>query len=624
MAYPQATTTANNGVYSSTSLPPAGQGYPGTTEWTSDLGPVWSDGTNWLPIGAFTGTASTLSVSVAAFGIVSSTTLDQTTLINAAAAKAVLGGFSLYWPPGVYIYSNNLLTSVSWIGAGAELVELRKNTTLGAGAPVQIQAGNVKIFGITFNSPNTPSNAINNAVFGDTCLIAQSLSNIRVDSCIFRKQFGTCVFFQSISTGRIINNAIYTCYKDGFHITGLSTDIERINNVVEDGGDDAFPVPGYASGNPVLGQPTGILDANNVVRGVKFGSAFKYVGAVDVSNVGCKVDGNIPASYGRANTLMSCCAMNIGVDTGASTFGCEEIQVTGFQAINVGRGSAPFSNVLNAIEILGGTGQTVRNIRFTGGGVKNCASAGFRAAGAVTGGIDNLVLDGFSINNTTDPNGYVGTAGTAQFNGITLARVNNFSFKGTLADTGSNGISWDNTCTGEFDLVARSYRINAGAVVGARIFNSNGTTSSLSRLKMDLYMAAQVTATSGQPYYLDRIIAAQAAGVIESLRVEMDLVNAATGGFVILPSSYVSQTPGASPWTFINNSTTNPAGGRLLCIVQVGTAVGLTVHRGRTGAFGVANIPTVNTTLTLAFGESLLYTSSSGTPVLQVQPCDGV
>lgn len=576
--------------------------------------------------------AGTLLSSIANFGVFSSPTLDQTDAIQSAITQAHRLGLSLYWPPGVYVYSKAITNSVSWFGAGSGLVEMRKVTSLGKGALITTSSSNVTVQGFTFTSPNTPTTAQDDATPSDGCMFFNFCSSITVDSNVFRDQYGVVVLFSTVTNSIISNNRGYSFYHDGFHLTGGCIDIVRYNNYVEDAGDDVFPAVGYNDG----ARNERIFDVNNTVIGSKWGRCFAYVGTKSVQNVGCRVDGTIPAQYNRAATLQSTPAMYIASETGTfSTWGNQDVQVVGFKAVNCGRGSSPFTAIVNAVTVTGSVNEVSNNIRFTNLTIKDSAGIGFFANGGVSGGINGLYLDGVQILNTSDPNGWITTAGTSQFAGATVKRVNDFRFDGVLADTGASGITFDNTSTGECDLKVKSYRINVAAKTGAvRIVDMGNSNSILSRLKIDLFIADQTAATSGNAGYVDRAIFATAPGVIESLRFEQ-ANEASVGNIAILPGSYASVSVTASPMTYSNVASfaTTPAvtgvlGPPQLVLVNAGTATDLVINRGRTGAFSSVNVAPATgglRTYTLAPGEQLLITyTTAGSMSIQTTPCSGI
>lgn len=563
-------------------------------------------------------------VSVDYFGMKSSTTADQTVQLLTAIGAANYAGQSLYYPPGVYCYSGTIANLVSWYGAGAGLVELRKSTALGKGAAINTNSINgLTIQGIGFTCPNTPSNAVNDATNADMMLAFYLCSNVNVIDCTWKNSYGVNCYLENVTTGRVVNARVYTCYKDGFPADRACTDIEFINCLVEDGGDDCFPVVGYVGDTA---RPTNISHYGCVVRGSKFANAFKYAGAVACQNVGCKVDGTIPASYGRSTAQQSCPALNILVDGTANTFGNEDLQITGFQAINCGRGGSPFPGVTRAVQITGASGKITRNIRFTNLTVKNSASAAFLADGGVAGGVENLSIDGCNLIDTSDVNGYTAAAGTATFEGVNIRNTHNFKVNGSVSDSGGTGVILDISNTGFFDVELKSYRINkGGATTTCRIIDTVNAGSTIQRLKLKLTICEQAFATSGNPYFLSNPVWFNTKGMLELLQVEYDK-SVPTQPF-IFGALLTGQTIGASPWTY-----TNTTSAKQLVQVQVGTATGATLARGNsapggTVTFGAAWALTGTNywDMVIAPGESVqLSYTAVGTMVFAVGPAEGL
>lgn len=586
------------------------------------LGPTGPMGPTGPPGVVFPTTPSLISVN--SFGIFSSATIDWTSQIITAQAAAAAAGQDLYFPPGLYIYSGTINNTVSWIGSGSAITELRKVTALGKGAAINTNNVNGVTFqGIGFTCPNTPSNATNDATNADMMLAFYTCSNVNVLDCTWKNSYGVNCYFEYVTTGRIANCRVYTCYKDGFPVDRGSSDVELINCLVEDGGDDCFPVVGYVGDTS---RPTNITHIGCVVRGSKFANAFKYAGAICCQNIGCKVDGTIPASYGRTTAQQSCPAMNILVDSTANTYGNEDLQITGFQAINCGRGASPFPGVTRAVQVGGAAGKITRNIRFTNITVKNSASAAFLADGGVAGGIENLEINGINAIDTSDANGYTATAGTAKFEGINIRNTHNFKMAGSLSDTGGTGCILDVSNTGLFDLELKSYRINKGsAPTTCRIIDTVNSGSTIQRLRLKLTVCEQASASSGSQYFLSNPIWFNTRGMMESIQVEYDK-SAPTQNF-IFGLLLTGQAIGSSPWTY-----TNTSGMKQVFQPQIGTAAGVTFARGNAApggsvSFGPA-FPVTGTSffdMVLAPGESVQTTYTTvGTMVIAVGPAEGI
>lgn len=525
-------------------------------------------------------------IPASSLGISSTSTSDQTSKIQSAITIALSYGLGIAFAPGIYVYSGQIQNSVSWIGAGPGLTEFRKNTLLGKGAPINHAAlSGILIAGINFTDPNTPINAVNDATNNDLILgfypTPTPCTDIEVWDCTFRNSYGGLVFFGGVQQGRIGNCRAYTCYKDGYHVTGLSQDVEIINCLVEDGGDDAFPVVGYVADGV---RPINVSHIGCVVRGLKFSNGFKYAGAIASQNVGCKVDGTIPAKYNRATAQQSCPAMNILVDGSFNTYGNEDIQVTGFQAINCGRGASPFAQLTPAVQILGASGKSTRNIRFVNLTVKNSASSAFFANGGVAGGIENLSVEGINAIDTSDANGWTGEAGAGKFTGISIQNTHNLKMHGSLSDTGGSGIALDTTNTGLFDIDLKTYRINKGSATGAiRILDTVGTGNNIGRLKARVSVVEQANATSGNQYYVANPVYLSTPGITELLQIECD-ENVQFSNFLTLPFGGTSAGAlGTGSTTYTNATNT-----KQLIHLSIGTATGATLARGQVGHFGAA------------------------------------
>jgi hypothetical protein len=564
-------------------------------------------------------------IPVSYYGIVSSTTADITSVLNSTAIPdAKNKGCALYWPPGQYIYSGPIVNTVPWFGQDPTLVQLIKNTTNSKGAAItNTGLTGISIQGIGFSSSNTPGNAINDATNADMMLAFYNCIQVYCANLAFYNSYGVNIYQENTNTGRLVNCRAYNCYKDGFPVDRFSFDVELINCLVENGGDDAFPVVNYV-GDP--GRLYNVSHLGCVVRGVKFANGFKYAGSRGCRNVGCSVDGIIPPQYGATTVQQSTSAMNILVDTAANTFGNEDLLIQNFTAINCGRGAAPFPSVAHAVQVFGASGKTTRNIFLDGVTVKNSASLGIAVEGGVPGGVENLSMTNINVIDTSDPNGYTGTAGAGKFAGVSIRNASNIKFKGSVSDTGGSGVILDPTCTGFHEYEVDSYRINKGSATGAvRIFDTGGTTQNAYRISLKLHVCEQVQAVSGQQYFIANPVFFQARGIWELLQVEYD-EDVPPNNF-IFGALLTAQAVGASPWQYQNTS-----GAKQLVQIQLGTASSVSVARGNAAPGGSPNFGTGTSLsgtlywpLVLAPGEytQLTYTAL-GSLVFSVGPAEGL
>ena len=339
-------------------------------------------------------------ININSYGVYSNNVTDQTSAISTALTQAFSAGVNLYIPPGIYCYSGTIANpGVSLLGVYGQ-TELRNISTGGKGncAITHSNINNVTIDSIFFNSPNTAATETNqNQIESQGCLKFTTCNNIIVKNCIFKNQYGTVLMYRHVTDSEIVNNLVQECYKDALHITGTSRNIKRINNTVEASGDDAFPVVGYATGGSP-GQPSQILDQNNHVRGCKWARAFAYVGAKDVVNIGCSVDGFIPAQYSNSlSASREVTTSTISSGTNYTVITTSTTSLGQWQAYFSGLTQIPSVNQVitaTAAGTLAGGG-TVRNHNYT-----SCTGLYIHSEGSFdTLGNDNIRVSNFIATN---------------------------------------------------------------------------------------------------------------------------------------------------------------------------------------------------------------------------------
>ncbi|HEU4622745.1 MAG TPA: hypothetical protein VFS42_11030 [Burkholderiaceae bacterium] len=340
---------------------------------------------------------------------------------------------------------------------GRHLTKFRFQGALGKNCRIEIAGANdIEVRGITFEIVNTPTDAGYNALETDMILRVQGGSNVWVSECDFLNSFGVPVNMRHLDGGGIRYCRAIGTYKDSFHITGTSRNILRAGNVVENGGDDAFPIVGYATGTGA-GQPEGIVDIGNKVYGLKHARAFPIVGAKRVRNVGSIVDGLIPAKYGRAANEVVRCGVYIASESSFDTYGNEDILIDGISITNCGYAS------LYPIMITGRAGKVTRDIRIVNPYIARSATTAIVTQGASTGLVENLVIENPVIRDTTDPNGIVGTAGQGSGRGMLFDYTKDLMVCGpglVVDETGEDGIVVNATNVGRVAVARDGGRIS--------------------------------------------------------------------------------------------------------------------------------------------------------------------
>lgn len=550
--------------------------------------------------------------------------IDHTQDIQQAANYCASQGVSLYLDPGIYNFSSNISLPCSLIGAGRDLVTLNKTTADGKNARISIAVNNVTVRDIFFNSVNTPANPSNDGTENDGGLIfslstTNTLSNCSVLYCDFNNFYGPTVLFRNMLGGRMIGNRCYNAWKDSFHITGLSSGIVRANNLVENGGDDAFPVVGYFAGSSP-GQPTDILDVGNIVRGTKTSRGFAYVGCKRVKNVCCEVDGMVPASYtapngGPITTVGTSAGLMITQDSSFNTYGCEDIAVEGMNILNCGRTGTP---ALNIVGHTAASPKQIRNISLRDIKITNSGNNAVFAQGGVAQGIADLTLDNVEMTDNTDPNNVTGGgAGTSVKTGMEFHNVQNLEVNGRINDSGGDALFGD-TLSGIVKIDIKTRRINAANKASARMI-SLGTNTQIESLWMSLSVDEQAqVASSGTQYFIDRLILLNGttAGNVRDITITQSQVGAPTFDHAcVMNVAAQSISVTGSPFTYTNT-------GNYKQIVRVSGGTVSSITRGKTTGVGTPVYGATNTVgwWTLDSGDSLVVTYSV-TPTMTWFPC---
>lgn len=434
--------------------------------------PLFSNGQLIDPTGAGTavgGSVSTVQgIDGAAYGLVPDTGADLTTQLQAAMTAARLANKPVIVRPGKYIYKN----LINNCGGGLVCTQgeawfdnqdpLYKYTRLDFVSTDASTLDGVHIQGIKFTCSTRPDSGLTNGADENTAFIRMAnVRNFKVWGCKFEHNWGGGVLMRSCRDGSVIGCEATDVFKDAFHITDDSYNIVRAFNVVRGAGDDAFPIVGYTAKGVM---PVGITDIGNRVYGVRFARGFAYVGCKDVKNIGCYVDGRLPASIpqqgpaagGRYNTA---CALYIAAETAnGGTYGCENIEVVGFTAEYIAPGIDSAGSPLltyQQIHISGGNGagNPIKNVKIDAT-VRNGATRGLFVVG---GGVTQDVEADIVVEDNTDPAGLLSltyTPGTGNQHAVEFQNTRNIKLKLRANKIAKGGVWCDANCSGfgDFDV----------------------------------------------------------------------------------------------------------------------------------------------------------------------------
>ena len=471
-----------------------------------------------------------------------SDTADHTDAFILAAAASAAEGFDVEIPGGTWNYSASIpgwARSIRGAGRSVCKVFYRLDPTVAGNNCLfadMSSASDIEISGIDFSVPLTPTGAVNDATENKAILRLTNCANAHVVGVDFRNSYGTAVLMRGVAMGSIRRSRTFNSRKDSFHITGLSRDIQRVGCLVEAGGDDAFPVVGYASGGTV-GRPVNITDIANVVRGLRTGRGFAYVGSSGCINIDGRVDGTTPAGYSTTATQHAYAGLYIASESSFDTFGNDDLTIIGMNIANCGSSDSS----LNSIHIIGRSAQTSRNITLRDVTVSRSARMGLFANGG--SGLENLRLEGITIDDNTDLNARIGTAGAGSASGIEVQATDGVFIRGNLKNIGGYGVMVTANCTGNIDVDVATSEVNKSGTAGNDIVQV-AAGSQAREISISLDIKAQTA-------NIDRIIECVNPGKVRKLKVtgvqfDRRVITGTSGGME------QTITVGASPFVYEN------------------------------------------------------------------------
>lgn len=570
----------------------------------------------------------------ASFGLVPDTGVDLTDKFQAALTAARVAGKPVLLIPGKYIWSakitnagGGLVCTGGFAWLDAQDVSYNSHVITFQSTDSSYLDG-IQIQGIKFTCSTRPDSGLTNdaSEFAGFVLMTKA-RNVKVWGNIFEHNYGGCVLFRDVEDSSIIGNEVTDVWKDAFHICDSSRNVCRAFNIVRGCGDDAFPVVGYVAKGTM---PIGVTDIGNRVYGCRSGRAFAYVGCKDINNIGCYVDGRIPSIIPQQSSATiakygSACALYVGAEAGFNTYGCENVEVSGFTAEYIGPSIDLAGNPVSGIgsyqqihiAASNGAGSPHKNIKI-GATVRNGTS---RALFVVGNGYTQDVEADIICDDNTDPYGILSltsTPGTGNQHAAEFQNVRNIKLK-LRANKIAKGAVWiDNACTGIVDL-----DLSVGSLsqtTAAQSVVTFAATSSVDRADVKINFET-VPAASGVGSINRHIDNSGNNGNIRSVMITgVNNATAAGNGLNGWPARTL--TPGTSPTTFLNTD-----GRPKLLLVRGGTvsAIGRAGVRGRvvakvvvTGASGTVqadgdwtDIYTASTVVTLFNARGVAFATGT-------------
>lgn len=496
------------------------------------------------------------------YGLIPDTGLDLTQNLQAALTAARLaGGIPVKLMAGYHIYKQ----SISYAGGG--LVCLNGEAILDNQDPayssvvIDFQSTDssyldgITIQGIRFTCSTRPDVGLSNGAIETNHFVRVTKArNVRVWGNKFEHNQGGCVLFRDVEDSSIIGNEAKDIWKDAFHITDSSRNVVRAYNTVNGAGDDAFAVVGYVAKGT---YPIGIQDIGNRVYGVRKGRGFAYVGFKDVVNIGCYVDGRIPANIpqksdvggGRYNTA---CALYVAAESSFNSFGGETLRVQGFTGEHLASGidgAGAATSTLQAIHIVAsnGAGNPIKDVQIQAT-LRGIGSRGLFCVG--NGYLEDVEAD-ITVEDNTDPLGLLSltsTPGSGNQNAAEFQNTRNVRLKLRANKIGKGAVYIDANCAGDYDLDVSVGLLSQTTAGQTPIQVASGSKINLVDFKLNF----ETTPAASGLGSINRIIDnGTNQGIVRSCRVSgVDHATAAANVLSGWPTRTV--TLGASPSQVVN------------------------------------------------------------------------
>ena len=236
---------------------------------------------------------------------------DQTTNINAAMTTCAAQGKGLYFPAGVYQYSNPVTIKCPILGEGNFSTQMQYTVANGTTSYwVASGLNNWSAKGIYWSQPSTTYDV---GGTGPSALIVTHATNFEISGNQFSGIGGSALLVYSSQNGTVTNNIAQNLYHDAFDFFDGDADIVVTNNQVINGWDDAFAVWGQNTAAKGV-RPQRITFAYNKISTVQYAHGFSILGGKDI----------IIADNSIYNTINSAIFSDPG---GYNAFGSENVDV---------------------------------------------------------------------------------------------------------------------------------------------------------------------------------------------------------------------------------------------------------------------------------------------------------
>lgn len=244
--------------------------------------------------------------SVASFGAIPNTNLDQTVAIQKA-LDSLVAGDRLVFEPGVYLHNASLKINKSYVVIEGNNTELRGTNSLDQAFWIRYSDVTVRNFIITNFTEGRRSEPWSSGISSYAWNSGKNiLKNINIINNTlvpivglgYNYEMGSGIFVYNTQNYNVIGNLVLRSYADGIHNTHASINGQILNNTVLETGDDGIAVvsyldktwrtqmatdPNFLSNNYDSTININILISNNRVSGQYWGRGITVVGGKDIT-----------------------------------------------------------------------------------------------------------------------------------------------------------------------------------------------------------------------------------------------------------------------------------------------------------------------------------------------------
>lgn len=364
--------------------------------------------------------------------------------LQTAFNAATTAGAILRLPAGTLNYSNP--SNTSWLTAGCSIIGegqdtiLRNTKAQGRDGTIYVANRNRIAFRNFAMQHANPATVADDPREQDGGINIYGTQRLAVQGVWFLDMFGTPLLLRLCTDFQIIGNMWANVVKDSCHMTHACRNGTVMGNVFQDVGDDAIAMIGYntdGAGN----KPRWITVSGNTINGSKAGRGIAVSGGADIT-----IANNV-----ITNPRYSGIYIHSESSGSWNTQSVEDVVVYGNQLYGCGSDNA---FAVNGGISLGTGAAGMSRITVRDNVVKASAYRGIHCFGFSGVIIDRLVIEGNTIEGTTDELNKEGTGTNKQYTGISVdGYVRDLTLRGNnIRRTGGHGVYVGPTCDGRLEF----------------------------------------------------------------------------------------------------------------------------------------------------------------------------